>query len=222
MAGFGKDFGRGLAKGGIGAAQQSAMLALRQALEEPRTEAEMEMAQRRLANDEADTRLRMDLLREQLANTRADTQYEAQTRARESSPEALALQKRKQEAEISKDEALADQRKQQKKLSEERLAAISDPEELKAMDAFTKSDAYRFADNPAEAMAKHQYEYRIARKKYGGSAKTDGPKAAPAIRGDKPKADPNAPVMMKLPGGRIVPIKADRVKDAESKGAVRA
>lgn len=154
MASFGRDFGRGLARTGPAAAQQAMMLTLRQVLEEPRTEAELQMRERQLRLSEDENRIRMDLLREQLANTRADAQFEAESRARATSPEALDRQRREQEADIGAKEALKGQRERNAQLLSERLAAIEkDPEKLKALELYKGSDAVRYAETPEAAAA---------------------------------------------------------------------
>ena len=219
--GFGKDFGRGLAKTGPASAQQAAFLALRQALEEPRTEAELQMRERQMRLSEDENRIRMDLLREQISNSRADTQWESESRARASSPEALDRQKRLDEAEIGGKEALKGQREQQKALLGERLAAIEkDPEKLKALELFKNSDAVRFAQDPGQAAAAiaqflTSIDAEFAKRR--GTA----PKAKGAPKGE-PKAAATAPIKMKLPDGRVVPIKPDMVEAARKAGAVEA
>lgn len=203
-------------------APDAALMVLRQVLQEPRTQAELEMAQRRAANDENETRLQIELVREQIANSRSDQSYKAETRAFEQSPEQVELRTNERKARIDSTTALAEQRKARKASDERRDAELAKDPELNAFVASIRP-LMEYAATPEEAgeiFNKAVQSFKVAREKSKPQAKAQG-QGNPTAKAAPGKADPNAPVQMQLPDGRVVGIRADRVKDAESKGAKR-
>jgi hypothetical protein len=127
-----KGFWKGATEGFNNTAPNATLMALREVLQEPRTQAELEMAKRRLENDDRQTQASIALAREQLSKFKADREADAETRARANSPEQRELDRSEQQAKVDSARALADQRKQRTSYDAKREELINKDPELAA------------------------------------------------------------------------------------------